>query len=536
VPDVPGRGRGPARLPRGLPPAGAGRDGRPHRRARRGPAPSPGARPDALDADRGRGRRRLRPARRGLRATRPRHPVPRAAPPVPGRRLEVVLRPRPRGLHPLRSLHRGLRRGPADRRDQPRRQGPRGAGRRVRRPADGELGLHLVRPVRRDLPDRRLAPQGDAGADRAAGRDHLPLLRGRLRHREHRARGRPPRGDGGRRPGEPLERGHAVRQGALRDRLRPRAGPRAAPDGPARGTLGAGRLGRGARPRRRGARPPPGRLRRARLGQGDQRGRLPHPEALPRRDGYQQRRPLHPPLPLAVGRGDAGLDGLRRHLELVRRLRGGGVPLRRGGGREREPPGDRDPLPPRRRPRGPPGGGQSEAGRAVRPGRPLDPRAAGERRRPLQRHGARDPRRGPVGPGVRREPDRGLRGVARGGPPLHPRAGRASDRRAGRGHRPGGALVRAAPVRRVVPRLGHGRDAARERHRERARAPQPLAPHRPAGPAGKRHLAPPRTEQRPGMRGRGLHPHQPARLPALRPRDARPVRARVGRRSARAWW
>ena len=41
-------------------------------------------------------------------------------------------------------------------------------------------------------------------------------------------------------------------------------------------------------------------------------------------------------------------------------------------------------------------------------------------------------------------------------------------------------------------------------------------------------------EQRPGLRRRRLHPHEPARLPALRPRDAREVRGGVGRPAAGA--
>ena len=41
-------------------------------------------------------------------------------------------------------------------------------------------------------------------------------------------------------------------------------------------------------------------------------------------DGHQQHRPLHAPLPLAFGRGDAAVGGQRRHQQLVQRLRGRG--------------------------------------------------------------------------------------------------------------------------------------------------------------------------------------------------------------------
>ena len=205
-------------------------------------------------------------------------------------------------------------------------------------------------------------------------------------------------------------------------------------------------LGRGARRRRRGAGAEPRALRGARLRQGDQRGRLPHPEVLPRRDGHEQRRSLHAALPLPVGRGDAHVDGLRGHLELVRRLRGGRLPHGRRGRRVREPPGDRHPLPPRHARGARSRRRQSEAHRAVRPGRPLAPAAPRHRRHAVQRDGAGDPRRG----SRRREAfirartedfervaslARGRDARARGGP----------HRGAGRRHRAGRALVRAAP-------------------------------------------------------------------------------------------
>ena len=317
-------------------------------------------------------------------------------------------------------------------------------------------------------------------------------------------------------PANRSERGHALREGPVRDGLPPREGPRRPPDGPAGRPLGAGLLGRG--PRRRGgrARAPPRALRGARLRQGDQRGRLPHPEALPRGDEHEQRGSLHAPLPLALGRGDAHVDGLRRHLELVRRLRGGRLPHDRGGGREREPPRDRDPLPPRPRAGGADRRGQSEADRALRLRPRLDPPAPGDRRRPLQRDGAGHPDRRPLGRGVRAGPHRGVRRLAGRGGALHAGARRGDHRRAGRRHRAGGPLVRAAALRRILPHLGHGHHPAHERDRERPRAPEPGARRRPARKAGERHLAAPRPEQRPGLRRRGVHPDEPPGLPELR--------------------
>jgi len=238
-----------------------------------------------------------------------------------------------------------------------------------------------------------------------------------------------------------------VREGPLRHRLRPLARPRDVTAGEARRPLGGGRLGRGARRRRRGVRPPPRAVRRARQRQGHQRGRLPRAEVLPRGDGDQRRRPLHAPVPLALGRGDADLDGLRGHVQLVPGLRGSWLP---DGGRRRcvvQSPGDHRALPPRGQSRRPARRRQSQARRPVRPGRSLAATAAGHRRGALQRDGARHSRRGAarrrVRPGAHRRFPR-LAWLARA---LYARLRRARDGRPGRRHRPGRALVREASVR-----------------------------------------------------------------------------------------
>ena len=197
------------------------------------------------------------------------------------------------------------------------------AGGRVRRRAHVVVGLHLVRPVRRHLPHRRPAPEGSAGADRPPGGDDVPVLRRRLRHRPARPRRRPARRDGRRRPRQRLQPGHPLRQGALRHGVRPRRGPDHHAHGQARRRLARGELGRGSRGGGGGAGPAPGTLRSPRVGQGHQRGRLRHPEVRADRDGQQQRRPLYPAVPLALGGGHAGLHGVGGNLELVPGLRGG---------------------------------------------------------------------------------------------------------------------------------------------------------------------------------------------------------------------
>src|SRR5207302_1758674 len=80
---------------------------------------------------------------------------------------------------------------------------------------------------------------------------------------------------------------------------------------------------------------------------------------------------------------------------------------------------------------------------ALRPGRPLAPAAARHRRRPLQRDGAADPRRGAREPRVRRRADGGLRGLAGVTGGRDPRARGGADRRARPRHRARRALVRA---------------------------------------------------------------------------------------------
>src|SRR5947208_1027707 len=236
LPDVPRPRRGPARAPRRVPPAGARGHGRldraPRRRARAPRRPRPHAR-DADPVGRARG---LWPGRRRGGPPRPARAGLRAPPPLRRRRVQVVLRARPRGVHPLRALHGRVRRGPADRRDRPPRPRSRDQGRRLRRRRAGRLGVYLVRPVRGDVSDGGALPKGRAGADRAPRGDDLPLLRRRLRPRGQCHRGRvergaeppspnrrPARAHDGRRPVEPVESRHPLREGPVRDGLRPRA-------------------------------------------------------------------------------------------------------------------------------------------------------------------------------------------------------------------------------------------------------------------------------------------------------------------------
>ena len=153
----------------------------------------------------------------------------------------------------------------------------------------------------------------------------LPLLRRRLQLRPER-QGRPdhPRHV---QPGGAGQRHGAVRQGAVRVRLRPPPGPADQASGPpylldggtkrpASGTgvgVGRGRLGHGPGPRRREAgggqaRSGAGRGRRPRLGQVYERGELPDAEVCPAGGRHAQRRPLRPPVPrLDRGRPDDGL-------------------------------------------------------------------------------------------------------------------------------------------------------------------------------------------------------------------------------------
>ena len=208
---------------------------------------------------------------------------------------------------------------------------------------------------------------------------------------------------------------HALREGPLRHRLRPRARPHHDAAGQARRRAGTRpSLGRGARRRRRRAGAQP----RAAS------ARSPRAKAT-NEDGYVIQklcrvvmgtnnvdhctRLCHSPSVEAM----LVVDGLGRDVELLPGLRGGRLPHGGRGGRLRQPPGDRDPLPPRGGAGRAPHRGQPQARGALRPGRPLDPPAAGHRRGPLQRDGARDPGRGPRRPRLRPRAHRGLRRLAR---------------------------------------------------------------------------------------------------------------------------
>ena len=174
------------------------------------------------------------------------HPRGRRQPVHPARLRPVHL------VLPLRPRMRRAAGRPRDQRHEPRLRHADHRG--VRRTPQG-LGLHVLRPVRADLPHRRpRRPQG-AALRRGAGRDredahHLSLLRGgMLGGHPHQGRpdGRHPAGHG--RTRQP---GRAVREGAVRIRLRAASRPTQDAAG-ARGRRRAARdrLGNGTRPCRR---------------------------------------------------------------------------------------------------------------------------------------------------------------------------------------------------------------------------------------------------------------------------------------------
>ena len=135
-------------------------------------------------------------------------------------------RRQPRRLHPVHALPARLPRRAGQRRHRP------GLPRRARqdrvrhgRP-DGRLHLRGLRRVRAGLPDRRAdaGARCGAGGARQAGRVGVPVLRRRLpAHLQRQGQPDPVR----RRPRRPGQPRPAVRQGALRLRLR---APPAAPD------------------------------------------------------------------------------------------------------------------------------------------------------------------------------------------------------------------------------------------------------------------------------------------------------------------
>jgi hypothetical protein len=295
-----------------------------------------------------------------------------------------------------------------------------------------------------------------------------------------------------------------VRQGPLRLRLRapPGApdeaadpqgrrdqGPRPPAPRPAlERSLPRGQLGRGAGPRRRHAEIPARHPRQEgagglRLRQGQQRRGLPVPEAGAHRLRQQQRGPLHPPVP-CLQRGRAA----RR-----RRLGRGEQPGARRGARRLhphhrlqphgQPPGGRHLDQERRRP-----WCEAGAGRPA-PHRPRPPRLARaavpcrHRRGPAQRDAARHRHRGPDGRGLHPRARRRLRGAEGQPAGLQPRGHGADLRHCGRDDSRGGARLRHRQG--FHDPLGHGREPACARHRQRAlpdRAGQ-ASPARSAAPA-----------------------------------------------------
>ena len=374
--------------------------------------------------------------------------------------------------------------------------------------------------MRAGVPDRgadarRAGRRGRGGgpSGRSRGRQRLPLLRRGLPAHLQDPRRRDPLRGGPKRTGQ---RGAPLREGPLRLRLRPPSGPpdeAADPKGRRQAArsrdrprrpgqpLPPGDLGGGARRRRAGAREASGSRRPSRagglrLGEVLQRGGLPVPEAGSHRLWQQQRRPLHPPVSCLVGGRAAGGDRLRsRDGALHRRAK------RRRHHRhrlqlEREPPGRRELLQERGQARHDPDRRRSARAStpAPRPLRAATP--AGNGRRPAERDHERHRHRRAVRRGVHREADRELRGDA-GSPDrllagadgrhLRDRSGSDPGRRADLRHGRCGHDL-----------LGHGRIAARPRHRQRALPDRPGADVRPAGPP--RYGPPPaaRPEQRAG--------------------------------------
>ena len=403
-------------------------------------------------------RRRPAAARRAQRLgrARGRHGAARAARARPraagGRLLPSGDGGQSRRLHPVQALRSRLPRGAGQRRH--RLCGSRrGEPHRVRRrQPDGRQHLRRLRRMCAGLPDRRADAEDDARqpALRPQGRLGLPVLRRRLpadlQHprRADRQRRRP------RRPGQPRP---AVREGPLRLRLcRPSAAADEAAGAPCRGAeeprphprpgrlaggVPRGELGRGARRRRRRAGKAARRARREvarrlRLGQGQQRGGLPVPEAGAHRLRQQQRRPLHAAVPCVERGGAARRRRLGGGEQSGRRCRACRPDLRHRLEPDLEPSGRRDLDEERRAAR--------RAHRARRPA-PHRPRAARLAHAAVQRRHRRGDAQRADPHGDRRRP--GRRG-------LRSRAGRQL-RRAGRGRaplQPGGDGGRSAAFRR----------------------------------------------------------------------------------------
>ena len=251
---------------------------------------------------------------------------------------------------------------------------------------------------------------------------------------------------------------------------------------------------------------------------------------VPRGHGHQQRRPLHAAVPLALGGGHAGLDGLGRDLELLPGLRGGGLPH---GGRRRRlgQPSRSSPIRFRRavsrgarlivvNPKRIELCDQADLWIRQRPG--TDVALFNAMARVILDEGLADH-------DVRPRAHRGLRRVA--GARWSPTR---SSTPSGVTGVPADDIAQAArwyarpPFAGSCLIWGMGITQHINGTAQRPRAAEPLAGRRADGLPGLRHLAAARPEQRPGLRRRRLHPDQPARLPALR-------RRRRSTRFERAW-
>ena len=264
-----------------------------------------------------------------------------------------------------------------------------------------------------------------------------------------------------------------------------------------------------------------------RVGQGQQRGGLPVPEAGAHRLRHQQRRPLHAAVPCVQRRGAARRHWLRRRVEP-----GDG----RAAGRRRAPH--------RRQPgRQPSGGGHvdQERGQERHEADPRRPAPLGTcparralpavqaryRRRDAQRDDAHDRRGGPGRAELHRRPHAGLRGT-------ESQRGRIQSRGDGAGLRhPGGDDPRSGAAVRDVEGLddpvGHGHLAARPRHRQRALPDRADDDDRPGRPSRHGTASAARPEQRAGRVRRRPHPDDASRLPARRQRCGQDeIRGAVG--------
>ena len=252
-----------------------------------------------------------------------------------------------------------------------------------------------------------------------------------------------------------------------------------------------GDVGRGAVARRRHARedprhPRPQGARGLRLGEGQQRGGVPVPEARAHGLRHQQRRPLHAPVPRVERRGAARRHRLGRGVESgdgrdegrrrapdrrqSRRQSSGGRDVDEERGEERHEADPRRPA----------------ALRARAPRDALPAVQARHRRRAAERDDAHDRRGRPRRRSVRRRPDERLRGAeARTSPRYSPEA------MAPICGIPAQTIRKVARAVRDVEGLddpvGHGHFAARARHGQRALPDRAHDAHRPG--RASRHRA-----------------------------------------------